>query len=230
MWEVGDKWGYFAAVNGRSVAPFIDVFHSECFNASVIEGARAEFWPRPGQTAAPLQLIKNIHNMAPMFMAGSTRLIVNRQVKELLTNFAKVQFLPAEIGIAWDYHYEPGSLAYLEDDAFDRQRSLDLDWSSFIDKYRVDPPKVELYEVVDYGYRITDYEFRDDPGKYIDRKDYYLPGTMDGRSGGHCLVSKIMLEEAGLYHSWGTICAPGLLDMLRPFLRPDFWWIGTLPF
>ena len=231
MWQVNKKWGYSDAVNFRPEHPTIR-FHSECFNASIVEGSRPPGGnPRPGEAFPPIQLVKNVYNLAPVFVADSTQLIVNRQVKELLTHFAKVEFLPAQIAVAWNYPYEPGNRDYESDDAYDHDTddtdSVEL---AFAEKYRIDPPKVELYEVIDYGYRIRDYEFRNDPGKYIDRKVYKLTGTMDGRSGGDCLVSKILLEEVGLYKSWGFICAPELLDMLRPFLRPYFFWVGSFPF
>jgi hypothetical protein len=130
----------------------------------------------------------------------------------------------------WPPGYNAGSLAFLEDDAFDRERSLDLDWSSFVKKYRVDPPDIVLYEVVTHGYRITHSDYRDDPGKYIDRKIYTFTGTLDRRSSEDCVVSKIMLEEVGLYRSSGFICVPELLSMLKLFLRPYFFWTGTFPF
>lgn len=222
MWKIGPEWGYFREVGFRPLDPFVRAWHSVCFNASIVSGSRPVGHPRPGEPARDMQLVKNIWNLPPVFVADSTQLIVNREVRDLISNYAKVNFIPASIAIAWNHPYEPGKLGNISD-LIDSTGSWNVHLDSFINDHQVISPDIELYEVCMHRY--CDY-----PDKYNDRLDYELSATMDGRDGVDCEVSPTMLMDHGLFREWGFVCTTELLQLLGPFLRPYFFWYGAFPF
>lgn len=231
MWQVGSEWAYFNAVTFRTKVPSIRWFHSTCFNASVVPGTRLPgSSPRPGQAASPLAIIKNVYSLSPMFIADSTRLIVNRNVKDILSKNAILEFLPVTIDTAWDYPYEPGNRNYELDDVYADEDDLERIEMSFAHKYRIPAPQVELYEVVDYGFKVSHRECVSGSGMYWDKQIYKMHGTIDGCTSGNCVVSRQLINEVGLYRSWGYICYPELLDMLLPFMRKYYFWYHKLQF
>ena len=216
------KWGMLAQSRP------IDMYgmYSDFFHGSMIKSdssKRSSY--RAGQCSQPLRVRKNLANLSPVFMPDGCHLVVNAQVREVIERHAKVEFVPAIISEAWWYEYGANE-EYLHDSVWKEAQSADefdieLVLDAFVEKYRVQPPRVDLFCVCDYGWWLH----HSGPGipALADAEDAALASEVRRHLVGKPVLSRSLIELVGMYYSRGYICTPRLLSELVPFLEPSFF-------
>lgn len=218
-------WRCFEPVLERRKRPELTLFHTRCFNADAVDPLlqRAS---RPERPTEVVRLIKNVHQLPELVSCELQHRVVSPRLRDILASCCKVDFRPAVVERAWRYPCAPGDGGV--GPAGPHPLSVDgrLDLSAMISRFEIEPPKLELYEVVDRGFRLHPSESRNLTGWYFDAQLLTIIGDGTGLGSGTRLLSRHLLEETGLYYNWGFFCTPSVLEKLQPFLTPYYFWSG----
>ena len=215
-------WFYFDAIVQRDISPKVSLFDYGCFNSFEYRDPNQHRGTlRPGELGNPLQLIKNLFRISPVFFADGHTLIVNRSVLDALIPIADIKYQRVRFVKTWLYPFGSQSRDYETDDAYNptdiRETVL-----HFAEKFRVNVPDLEYYELVLNGYQLCHVDFASEKARYQDCMEVKLFGSSSGRNTRTIAISRSFLEEKGLCWSGAFNCSPSVFQLLSPFLDPVY--------
>lgn len=166
----------------------------------------------------PLEIIKNVFNLAPVFPCGAD-FIVNEHICSFLRREIKADFREVKIAAAFYFPYQLG------EDVLDKIPADFQDYSPdaikyLAKKYACRAPEERFFQVINPVPDFYQDEYSDFHAMIVAKNAPAGSSIWPKR----VIVSSAMLEEYGMVSSWGFQCRSGVYELLRPYLYGPWYW------